>query len=303
MKVDILLRTRDYDRDYRWIFKPEYVDRVTEDKMSFLIQMMQKSELKQYLENESLYNLYYLYDENGSALVRSGFSGSMDRQGRNIYAVEGIACPAEMNRLFWYALPYLVDWLLQQPMLREQWLRENGPEENADVEHHMEEEGLTEDMIFEGSAEENRMWQCMRDHSACMCRLYADIYQSAEMYSFIYGTRPQSFYEGQTLRCYTPEAISSLAPVPEQNKIVIPKPVLREEDHLYRAEIQIEKKNRRYAAYLLARDGTGEAIAETEDMTFGNDGIGVAQIERALIALEHKIAPLGYSRGSRRVRT
>ena len=34
MKVDILLRTRDYDRDYRWIFKPEYVDRVTEDKMS-----------------------------------------------------------------------------------------------------------------------------------------------------------------------------------------------------------------------------------------------------------------------------
>ena len=22
MKVDILLRTRDYDRDYRWIFKP-----------------------------------------------------------------------------------------------------------------------------------------------------------------------------------------------------------------------------------------------------------------------------------------
>ena len=68
MKVDILLRTRDYDRDYRWIFKPEYVDRVTEDKMSFLIQMMQKSELKQYLENESLYNLYYLYDENGSAL-------------------------------------------------------------------------------------------------------------------------------------------------------------------------------------------------------------------------------------------
>ena len=161
MKVDILLRTRDYDRDYRWIFKPEYVDRVTEDKMSFLIQMMQKSELKQYLENESLYNLYYLYDENGSALVRSGFSGSMDRQGRNIYAVEGIACPAEMNRLFWYALPYLVDWLLQQPMLREQWLRENGSEENADVEHHMEVEGLTEDMIFEGSAEENRMWQWM----------------------------------------------------------------------------------------------------------------------------------------------
>ena len=73
MKVDILLRTRDYDRDYRWIFKPEYVDRVTEYKMSFLIQMMQKSELKQYLENESLYNLYYLYDENGSALAERIF--------------------------------------------------------------------------------------------------------------------------------------------------------------------------------------------------------------------------------------
>ena len=173
MKVDILLRTRDYDRDYRWIFKPEYVDRVTEDKMSFLIQMMQKSELKQYLENESLYNLYYLYDENGSALVRSGFSGSMDRQGRNIYAVEGIACPAEMNRLFWYALPYLVDWLLQQPMLREQWLRENGSEENADVEHHMEVEGLTEDVAVHERSQ--------RLHAQILCR-YLSVGRNVQFY-------------------------------------------------------------------------------------------------------------------------
>lgn len=99
----------------------------------------------------------------------------------------------------------------------------------------------------------------MRDHSACMRRLYADIYQSAEMYSFIYGTRPQSFYEGQILRCYTPEAISSLAPVPEQNKIVIPKPVLREEDHLYRSGIQIEKKNRQVCGVSFGRTGPGEA--------------------------------------------
>ena len=45
MKVDILLRTRDYDRYYRWIFKPEFVVRVTDDKMSFVFLMLKKSEL------------------------------------------------------------------------------------------------------------------------------------------------------------------------------------------------------------------------------------------------------------------
>lgn len=302
MKVDILLRTRDYDRDYRWIFRPEYVDQVTEDRMSFLIQMMQKSEMKQYLERESLRNIYYLYDENGSVLVRSGFSGSMDRQGRNIYAVEGIACPAEMNRLFWYALPYLVDWFLQRPMLREKWLRENHIEEHAASEYQIEVEGLTEDMIFDSSAEENQMWKRMKDHSDCMRRLYEDVGQSAEMYSFIYGTRSKSFYDSQIFRYYTPETFSSLEPVCRQEEIIAPNPIIKEEEQIYRAEIQIEQRNRRYEAYFQAVDSAGEAIAETEAMTFGNDGIGMVQIERARIALEHKIAPLGYIRGSREKR-
>lgn len=78
-----------------------------------------------------------------------------------------------------------MDWLLQQPMLREQWLRENDPEENADVEHHMEVEGLTEDMIFEGSAEENRMWQChersQRLHAQTLCR-YLSVGRNVQFY-------------------------------------------------------------------------------------------------------------------------
>lgn len=307
MKVDGLLRTRDYDRDYRWILKPAYIDRVTEDKMSFLIQMMQKSELKQYLEAESLYNIYYIYDENGSVLVRSGFSGSMDRQGRNIYAVEGFACPAEMNRLFWYALPYLVDRLTQMPMLREQWMSGHGAQETVEPVRRIEIDGLTEDIIFDGSCEESgmcieacRMWQLMSDHSTCMHKLYADIHQSAEMYSFIYGTRPKSFYEGTAFRCYTPETLEALEPVHIADEIVIPDPVFGNADCIYKAEIQIEKKNMRYAAYLLARDGFGEAIAETENMTFDKGGIGMAQIESALMAMDDKMHALGYRRGSRR---
>ena len=307
MKVDGLLRTRDYDRDYRWMLKPAYIDQVTEDKMSFLIQMMQKSELKQYLESESLYNIYYIYDENGSVLVRSGFSGSMDRQGRNIYAVEGFACPAERNPLFWYALPYLVDWLTKMPMLREQWMSGCGSQETADPVRQIEIDGLTDDDVFDGSCEENgvgieacRMWQRMRDHSARMRRLYTDIHQSAEMYSFIYGTRPKNFYEGTAFRCYTAETLELLEPVRIADEMVVPNPVFGDADCIYKAEIQIEKKNLRYAAYLLARDGFGEAIAETENMTFDKGGIGMAQIERALMAMDDKMHALGYRRGSRR---
>ena len=304
MKVDILLRTRDFDKDYRWVFRPDYIDDVMEEKIAFLIRMMQKSELKTYLTTESLHNIYYIYDENGSVLVRSGFSGSMDRQGRNIYSVEGFACPAEMNRLFWYALPYLADWLSRTPMLREKWMNEageaeaNAPEKKTEnLLRQIDIEDLSEEDIFEGQQESNRMWQKIEDHSGCMHRLYTDVEHSADMYSLIYGTRPQSFYDGTSFRCYTPETFQTLAPVRAKKEVLAPVPVIDEADSLYRAEIQIEKNGRRYSAYLQAVDSFGEMIGETEDMTFGNDGIGVVRIERGMRAMDKKMSELGYRRG------
>lgn len=193
MKFDVLLRTRDRDRDYRWVYRPSYVDQVTEKKMSFLIQMMQKPSLKQFLTEESLHNIYYIHDENGSVLVRSGFSGNLDSQGRNIYAVEGLACPPEDNRIFWYALPYLIDRLSKVPLLRNRWMSD---EMNTSVTQNRQIEfsSLTEDSLFMGLQDAGSMWQQIQDKSPCMKRLMTDIQTSSEMFNFVYGTRSAGFY-------------------------------------------------------------------------------------------------------------
>ena len=175
---------------------------------------------------------------------------------------------------------------------------DNAPEKKTEnLLRQMDIEELAEEDIFEGQQESNRMWQKIEDHSGCMHRLYTDVAQSADMYSLVYGTRPQSFYDGTSFRCYTPETWQTLVPVREKKAVIPPVPVINEADCLYRAEIQIEKNGRRYSAYLQAVDSFGEMIGETENMTFGNDGIGVVQIERGMRAMDKKMSELGYRRG------
>ena len=299
MKVDVLLRTRDFDTDYRWIFRPDYVGQVMEDRMSFLIQMMQKSELKQFLTEESLHNIYFIYDKNGSVLVRSGFSGSMDRQGRTIYAVEGLACPPERNRLFWYALPYLIDRFSRNTLLRDRWMTGRG-DRSQTRSRQIAFDTLTEESLFMDQGEPESMWQQMQDHSACMQRLMQDIQSSSEMFSFVYGTKSSSFYVSGAGRCYTPEAIGELSAIPIRQMDSSLHPVIDAADNTCQIQIQIEQQAKRYKAFLLARDGRGEAVAETDAMTFGKDGIDLAQIEKARIALNKKLNSVGYYRGGRK---
>lgn len=301
MKVDVLLRTRDFDTDYRWVFRPDYVDQVMEEKMSFLIQMMQKFELKEFLTEESLHNIYYIYDENGSVLVRSGFSGSMDSQGRTIYAVEGLACPPEQNRIFWYALPYLIDRLSGNTLLRDRWMPgRKGTHQTTS--RQLSFDTLTEECLFMEPGETGSMWQQMQDHSECMKKLMQDIQTSPDMFSFVYGTRGSSFYPCSVGSCYTPGELETLPVIHERQINTALHPVISEENETYRIEIQIEPQGKRYGAFLLARDGQGEAVAETDKMTFGKDGIDLAQIEKARIALDKKLVSVGYNRGRRKER-
>ena len=112
---------------------------------------------------ESREYIFYIYDENGSVLVRSGFSGSMDSQGRTIYAVEGLACPPEQNRIFWYALPYLIDRLSGNTLLRDRWMPgRKGTHQTTS--RQLSFDTLTEVWQFKEPGETGRWWQAMQEH-------------------------------------------------------------------------------------------------------------------------------------------
>lgn len=296
MKIDVLLKTRGLASDYRWVYCPEYVDDILEGEMSFLVQMMQKSTMKEFLMSEGLRNIYYIHDENGSVLIRGGFSESADKYGRTIYAVEGLACPAEKSRIFWYALPYLIDRLAGAPLLRDRWLAgqtEPGPVQSRQISFS----SLTEDCLFMAPDEIGSLWQQLGDHSPCMERLAGDIQTSPEIFNLVYGTRNRSFYPVPLGRYYTPSELDNLAPLTEKPVQTGLNPVVAPKEKQFGLEIQVEKQARRYAAYLIARDMSGEAIAETDAMTFGKDGIVIAQMEKARIAMDKKLNAVGYYRG------
>jgi hypothetical protein len=295
MKFDALLKTRSLKSDYRWVYCPDYVDQVLEEKMSFLVQMFQKNAMKNFLEQEGLQNLYYIYDENGSILIRGGFSEYTDIYGRTIYAVEGLACPAEQNRLFWYALPYLVDRLLSTSLLRDAWLG-NYSELGETSSRKINFSSLTEDCLFMDKDEAGSMWQQMKDHSACMERMMRDIQDAPQMFDFVYGTRNRRFYPATAGRYYTPEELEDLPIIKPKSVLTTLYPIVNEEDNHYIIQIQIEDRNRRFAASLIARDRKGDAIAETEAMTFGKDGIDLAQLERAKKAMMGHLDGAGYCR-------
>lgn len=299
MKVDVLLKTRGLKSDYRWVYCPEYVDEVFEDKMSFLIQMMQKSSMKDFLLEEGLHNIYFIHDENGSVLIRGGFSESTDVYGRTIYAIEGLACPAEESRVFWYALPYLIDRLSGVPLLRDQWM-ENQSEPGQVQSRQISFPSLTEDCLFMDRQEPGSLWQQILDKSLCMEKLMADIQASDRMFNFVYGTRNKSFYPVSVGRYYTPEEVNRQPAIGQWMVDTTIAPVIHEAENLYRIEIQTGKQAKRFEACLVARDAAGEAIAETEAMTFGKDGIDIAQLERARMAVNRKLQSVGYGRGRKK---
>lgn len=76
-------------------------------------------------------------------------------------------------------------------------------------------------------------------------------------------------------------------------------PIVEDQENRYTIEIQIEKQARRFEAYLVARDWQGEGIAQTDSMSFNKDGIDLAQIEKARIALDRRLGSVGYRRGRR----
>lgn len=299
MKIDVLLKTRGLKSDYRWVYCPEYVDEIFDDKMSFLIQMVQKSSMKDFLLKEGLRNIYFIHDENGCALIRGGFSQSTDMYGRTIYAIEGMACPAEESRAFWYALPYLIDRLAGVPLLRDQWIGDQ-PEPGKVQCRQINFSSLTEDCLFMEPAEPGSLWQQIVDKSHCMEKLAMDIQTSDSMFNFVYGTRNKAFYPVPMGRYYTPEEVDGQPPVGMWAVDPAIHPVVDEMENLFRIEIQIGRQARRFEACLVARDAAGEAIAETEPMTFGKDGIDIAQLERARMAVNRKLFGVGYSRGRKK---
>ena len=156
MQFEIVLNSRTYSLDYRWIARPDYISDRLCDRVSDLMYLLERA--GNLTDEDYLRNIFFFTDESGGLLVRGGYSASTDKFGRQIYSVEGIACPARDLRQFWYALPALIAWMAQCPLFRDTWVYGMAEEEDlsglrVDIpELEEEEQPLTEreEIEFQG---------------------------------------------------------------------------------------------------------------------------------------------------------
>ena len=120
MQYEIILNSRTYSVDYRWIARPAYISEALCDRVRDLMYLLERA--GNLTDEDYLRNIFFFADESGGVLVRGGYSATTDKFGRQIYSVEGIVCPAAQLRSFWYALPVLIAWMTQCPLFRDTWV-------------------------------------------------------------------------------------------------------------------------------------------------------------------------------------
>lgn len=303
MEFEIILNSRTYSVDYRWIARPDYISDALCDRVRDLMYLLERAGN---LTNEDyLRNIFFFTDESGGVLVRGGYSATADKFGRQIYSVEGIACPAAKLRDFWYAIPALISWMTQCPLFRDTWLygieegmdlsglRVGIPELDAeDKKNLMEESGLFD--------------TCAPHVQKCLQFLQKDVLAAEEVFPLAFVPGDSQLYldslcgnvEKEAVeRIYTKrtvEQMQELTPVR-----CVPFTEAEIEDDSFHIEVTIARQKDQLTAMMSAMDRNGREIAYLDTnlgkgMEFYSSFMELSRLESAAQQLRDEVLIYGY---------
>lgn len=109
MKYQIILRSRSFIKDYRWIKTSHYLSKTELDILETLFN--QYKLLLDDHENsieDKLNPVYFLIFSQASVLAYCNVTKFTDKENRNVRTLQGIAVPHTYQRHFWFALPYIL---------------------------------------------------------------------------------------------------------------------------------------------------------------------------------------------------
>ena len=101
-----LLYSRSFSKDYRWMIIPSDVSSESLKALNQLYNLYDK--YKNAFSKSPLSPLYCLNHPGVTFLVSCGLSNHKDRDGRDIYCLQGICVPHEYRRHFWFILPWIL---------------------------------------------------------------------------------------------------------------------------------------------------------------------------------------------------
>lgn len=101
-----LLYSRSLSRDYRWMIIPPKISQESLKVLNQLYNLYDK--YKHVFEKSSVSPLYCLNHTDVTFLVSCGLSNYKDKDGRDIYCLQGISVTQEYRRYFWFILPWIL---------------------------------------------------------------------------------------------------------------------------------------------------------------------------------------------------
>ncbi|NUO08299.1 MAG: hypothetical protein HUU08_06390 [Candidatus Brocadia sp.] len=101
-----LLYSRSLSKDYRWMIIPSKVSPESLKALNKLYNLYDKD--KGAFSKSSVSPLYCLNYPEMTFLVSCGLSKHKDKEGRDIYSLQGIGVPREHRRRFWFILPRML---------------------------------------------------------------------------------------------------------------------------------------------------------------------------------------------------
>lgn len=106
MIYQALLYSRSLSKDYRWMIVPSKVSLESLKALNQLYNLY--DQCKHAFGKSSVLPLYCLNHPEATFLVSCGLSNHKDKDGRNIYCLQGISIPHEYRRHFWFILPWIL---------------------------------------------------------------------------------------------------------------------------------------------------------------------------------------------------
>lgn len=101
-----LLYSRSLSKDYRWMIIPSKISPEGLNALNQLYNLYDK--YKYAFEKSSVLPLYCLNHTDATFLVSCGLSNHKDKDGRDIYCLQGISVPQEYRRHFWFIIPWIL---------------------------------------------------------------------------------------------------------------------------------------------------------------------------------------------------
>lgn len=145
-----LLYSRSLTKDYRWMILPPKVSWESLKVLNQLYNLYDKH--KGTFSKSCIQPLYCFNHPEATFLVSCGLSDHKDKDGRNIYSLQGISVSNKYKRHFWFILPWILDNFDSEHLLNT-WRKLDFSSADEVVRHLSGEYPLKIDQLTESLAE------------------------------------------------------------------------------------------------------------------------------------------------------